>query len=239
MKKWIFLSLATVFSSATAHAYDHYESSGSGFMTFIGIILLVWGVLEVILFFKIWKMTDDVKSLKKSLVDGKLSSDVSSMTLGELKKSVRKKYYLGHIDEAENEISMFAYKKLMRLEGRVLQFDDKGGRFVWIPMRGGELKRCDPDVFIQAVIDEASSVYQAIGRDVPATLKNLTYDEFVSFADKAARGTSETAENQEPKSRVELTCPHCNTRLLVHNTANVDTVNINCPKCGESVEVKF
>ena len=134
---------------------------------------------------------------------------------------------------------MFAYKKLMRLEGRILQFDDKGGRFVWIPMRGGELKQCDPDKFIQAVINEARPVYQAIGRDVPAALKNLSYDEFVSFTDKVSHGTSTDAETQEPKSKVELSCPHCNTRLLVHNTTNVDKKEVNCPKCGNTVEVQF
>lgn len=34
-----------------------------------GIVLLITGVLQVILFFKIWGMTDDVKSIKKEFIE--------------------------------------------------------------------------------------------------------------------------------------------------------------------------
>lgn len=33
-------------------------------MTFTGIIVIIFGVLQIILFFKLWGMTDDVKRLK-------------------------------------------------------------------------------------------------------------------------------------------------------------------------------
>ena len=237
MKKKVFILLALM-SSISAYAYDYGESSGSGFMTFVGILLLAWGILEIILFFKIWRMTGDVEALKRSLVDGKLSSDVSAMTLVQLQKSVRKKYYLGRIDEAENEISMFAYKKLMRLEGRVLQYDDKGGRFVSIPFGDAGLKQCDPDTFIQAVINEARPLYQAIGRKVPKPLDNLTYDEFISFARKTSKENCDT-ESEGYNEKVEIVCQHCNTRLLVHNIANESQKTISCPKCQQSIEVKF
>ena len=34
---------------------------------FITIIGIVWGILQVILFFKLWQMCDDVKSINKVL----------------------------------------------------------------------------------------------------------------------------------------------------------------------------
>ena len=33
-------------------------------MEFLSIVLLVFGVLQIILFFKLWRMTNDVRSLK-------------------------------------------------------------------------------------------------------------------------------------------------------------------------------
>lgn len=168
-------------SSISAYAYDYGQSSGSGFMTFIGIILLSWGVLEIILFFKIWKMTGDVASLKQAMVDNRFTSNVSGMTLAQLKESVKRKHYLGYTDAAENEISMFAYKKLTRLEGRTLQKDENGEQFLWIQM-GAETKKTDPDAYIQAVLNEVKPIYEAIGREVPERLQKLTYDEFISFA---------------------------------------------------------
>ena len=36
-------------------------------MYFVSAVLLVWGILEIVLFFKIWRMTDDVHALKQKL----------------------------------------------------------------------------------------------------------------------------------------------------------------------------
>jgi hypothetical protein len=180
MKKKIIILMALM-SSISAYAYDYGESSGSGWLVFVSLVLLVWGVLEIILFFKIGKMTNDVASLKQSLVDNRFTSNVSSMTLAQLKQSVKRKHFLGYTDAAENEISMFAYKKLTRLEGKTLQKDENGEQFVWIPM-GAETKKTDPDAYIQAVINEVKPLYEAIGREVPERLSNLTYKDFISFA---------------------------------------------------------
>lgn len=35
-----------------------------GMFNFVGIIIIVFGVLQIILFFKIWGMTDDIRSIK-------------------------------------------------------------------------------------------------------------------------------------------------------------------------------
>lgn len=179
MKKKVFILMALM-SSISAYAYDSSSSSGSGLMTFVGLVLLAWGILEIILFFKIWKMTSDVASLKQSLVDNRFTCNVSGMTLAQLKQSVKRKHFLGYTDAAENEISMFAYKKLTRLEGRTLQKDENGEQFVWIPM-GAETKKTNPDAYIQAVLNEVKPLYEALGREVPERLQKLTYSEFISF----------------------------------------------------------
>ena len=38
-----------------------------GMFTFVGIIIIVFGILQIILFFKIWGMTNDVKQIKEAL----------------------------------------------------------------------------------------------------------------------------------------------------------------------------
>lgn len=38
-----------------------------GMFTFVGIIIIVFGVLQIILFFKMWGMTNDVKQIKNGL----------------------------------------------------------------------------------------------------------------------------------------------------------------------------
>lgn len=45
--------------------YSYSRSSSGGFMEFLGVIMLAWGILEIILFFKIWGMTNNVKAIKK------------------------------------------------------------------------------------------------------------------------------------------------------------------------------
>ena len=162
-------------------SYGYSDSSSTSWVAIVWVILFVCGLLGIILFFKIWKMTNDVASLKQSLVDNRFTSNVSGMTLAQLKQSVKRKHFLGYTDAAENEISMFAYKKLTRLEGKTLQKDENGEQFVWIPM-GAETKKTNPDAYIQAVINEVKPLYEAIGREVPERLSNLTYKDFISFA---------------------------------------------------------
>lgn len=45
-----------------------YEPKPSGFMMFLMIVLLVWGILEVILFFKAWGMTNNVEKIRKYML---------------------------------------------------------------------------------------------------------------------------------------------------------------------------
>lgn len=59
-------------------------------MNIVSIIIIVFGILQIILFFKVWGMTDDVKRIKKNLIDG---ADVSF-------ESAKKELLLGNTDKA-------------------------------------------------------------------------------------------------------------------------------------------
>lgn len=42
-----------------------------GFLTFMSFVVLVFGILQIILFFKLWGMTNDVRTIRKHLVPEK------------------------------------------------------------------------------------------------------------------------------------------------------------------------
>ena len=68
MKRIFALASAAIAASSSFAYYGSYSSSSyemPGWITFMGIIMIVWGILEIILFFKIWGMTNDIKALKK------------------------------------------------------------------------------------------------------------------------------------------------------------------------------
>ena len=51
-----------------------------GLMTFTGIVIIAFGILQIILFFKVWGMTNDVKTMKDELV-GSNSKDLRKIQL--------------------------------------------------------------------------------------------------------------------------------------------------------------
>lgn len=68
MKKFTSFMALLAMPILTYAYYDDYsiaKSSPSPTEIIITIILIVWGILNIILFFKIWGMTNDVKHLRK------------------------------------------------------------------------------------------------------------------------------------------------------------------------------
>ena len=62
MKRNFALVLVAV-SATNCFAASYGDLETSGWLTFIGILMIAWGILEIILFFKIWGMTNNVRKL--------------------------------------------------------------------------------------------------------------------------------------------------------------------------------
>jgi len=61
-----------------------------GLMTFTGIVMIAFGILQIILFFKVWGMTNNVKRIERKLDnDNFLSEACVSYTKGDLDKTER------------------------------------------------------------------------------------------------------------------------------------------------------
>lgn len=68
MKRLGIISLLATLPLAMFAYYGDYSSpEPSGTIKFLMFVLFVWGILEVILFFKVWGMTNNVKQIKTEL----------------------------------------------------------------------------------------------------------------------------------------------------------------------------
>lgn len=48
-----------------------------GIMFLVSIIIIVFGILQIILFFKIWGMTNDVKKIRKAISPNKSEDSIN------------------------------------------------------------------------------------------------------------------------------------------------------------------
>ena len=111
MKRLSVLAFAlTIALSTFAYYGDHSYSSSSfempGWLIFMGIVMIVGGILNVILFFKIWGMTNNVAMLKKKLLDHSHGEETLShlrkLLLTGRKEEVKEIMISHFCDEVEN-----------------------------------------------------------------------------------------------------------------------------------------
>ncbi len=103
MKKMLLaLSLPSVPVAAFA-----YHDGGDGSLFFSVLLYLICGVLSVVLFFKIWGMTNDVRAMRKSFLLGQAVGTNEE----DFQKLVRRCRLLGNDDKvAELLIDRFCYQ---------------------------------------------------------------------------------------------------------------------------------
>ena len=154
-----------------AYGGSYYETPG--WLYFFGFLLLIWGVLEIILFFKIWEMTKDVKALKKDYFNETVFDSKDDMA-----KYLRKNLVLGNIgnvkrilfntffDEVENSYN--------RLPLNIKNPDPKSDN-MWIAIPKEEnLKKS-----IRPYVEQLTKQFDIIGENIPEYIKNMnTYDDF-------------------------------------------------------------
>ena len=79
-----------------------------GITLFVSIVIIVFGILQIILFFKLWGMTNDVKKIRKSLPN--VSSDLSPAKM---------EFIIGNTDNAKEmlkkEFVLDVYESYMKI----------------------------------------------------------------------------------------------------------------------------
>ena len=106
MKKLFLLSVAA-FTVPNCFAYygDYSLSSSFEFpwwVTFMGVLMVAWGILEIILFFKIWGMTNDIRALKND----HFKQTTNDVPASQLINDIRKNLLLGDIDKVKKALLM-------------------------------------------------------------------------------------------------------------------------------------
>lgn len=175
MKKLFVLSIVMVISS---NSFAYYGKSSEieipEWLTFIGIIMIVWGILEIILFFKIWSMTDHIKALKKDhFNETALSKDEmvnylrKNLILGDIEK-VKRTLLLNFFDNVEEN-----YKK-MSTEG--YEKNEKG-ESVWVSFLEKNLNES-----IRPYVENLQKQYDKIGEKIPVYIQRMkTYGDYFNL----------------------------------------------------------
>ena len=177
MKRIICISVA-FFMALNIMAYDYYDSylasmdESSGWLTFFAILIFVWGVLQIILFFKVWGMTDDIKALKKDHFGETVFESKSQMArflrnnlvLGNM-ENVKRTLLKNFIDNVEH-----GYEQLERY-GSVK--DEKGAE-QWVSLEEKNLQES-----ILPYVDNLRKQYEKIGEELPVYIQRMqTFNDY-------------------------------------------------------------
>jgi len=63
-----------------------------GLSSFTGVIIIVFGILQIILFFKLWGMTDDIKTIKDKYLESSSNNPIATEVT---KKTSESKFEVG------------------------------------------------------------------------------------------------------------------------------------------------
>ena len=167
----ITLALATALSTFAYYGDYGYSRLSSSFempswFTFMGWIMIIWGILEIILFFKIWGMTDNIKALKKDHF-----SETPFEGKDEMARYLRKNLVLGNIDTVkrillQNFIDNVEHSYgMLKTEG--YEKDEKGAD-KWVSYKEKNLKES-----IVPYVKNLMLQYAKIGEEVPVYITRL------------------------------------------------------------------
>lgn len=175
MKRFFVLSVAMAIASSSFAYYGDYAYSSPGmpgWFTFMGIVMIVWGILEIILFFKIWGMTDNVKALKK---------DYFNETVFESKEDLagflRKNLVLGNMENVKK-----ALLKNFKDNVESGYADIRNATYVtsnptidgWINYRDKNLKTS-----IRPYVENLQKQYDKIGEQIPVYILRMeTFEDY-------------------------------------------------------------
>lgn len=157
MKYFILLSLLAI--ASPAFAYSSYDEP-SGFAMLLTLLTFVGALLNIILFFKIWGMTNNVKRIKKKMIP---------IEEERVEEQITRLHFLGKDDECEEIILSDFYQTVKKL-----LFTYKYNNFNNKEKYEAMLK--NP---ITPFTDVVVKLYQKIGREVPNRIADLkTYGDF-------------------------------------------------------------
>lgn len=182
MKRQLFLVAAVITTANCFAYYDDYSSSPStelpGWVTFAGFLMIAWGILEIILFFKIWGMTNDIRALKKDYFHEKTDESYYLMA-----KNLRKNLVLGNIEHVKktlltnfmdeiiksySKLPLQGYERDENGKDRLVSYEEKNLRTPIAPY-----------------VENLRKQFEKIGEPLPPYINNMaTYGDFLNIFTK-------------------------------------------------------
>ncbi len=143
---------------------------------FISFFLAIWGAVEIILFFKVWKMTNDVEKLKNKFVEGFNNEENDTFVDMDINSAVRELYYLNKKEEAYELLNTYLYH-IITYFARC----DVNKRIDGIDYSYVKGTIYSSDEWINNCYREVLLLYKALGRDIPKNLSPFDYEEYLKF----------------------------------------------------------
>ena len=165
-------------------SYDPKPSSGlNGWIIFYGIVFLIFAVLQIILFFKVWGMTNNVKKLKQKFVETEKPN-----TNEYISHKVMLLHLEGKDEEAFEFLNHSLYNKITQYMNNITQLMDptkyviKGGQSYgyYQGYKYNLGKSFEEKKMVE--IESLEVYYHKIGKEIPSYLKDLTFMSFVNFS---------------------------------------------------------
>ena len=167
-------------------SYDPKPSSGvDGWIIFYGIVFLIFAVLQIILFFKVWGMTNNVKKLKQKFVETE-KPDTNEY----ISHKVMLLHLEGKDEDAFDFLNHNLYNRLIPYISQICQLIQSDS--YKIKIKDGECYGYYENEeynlsksFEEKKKEEIESLevyYHKIGKEIPSYLKDLTFMSFVNFS---------------------------------------------------------
>ena len=166
MKRIYLLSVCATMVANGFAAGRYGEPELPGWLTFMGIIMIAWGILEIILFFKIWGMTNDIKALKKDHFN-----ETEFETKSEMARYLRKNLLLGNKENVKRILLQNFVDNVEHGFGELPTngyVKDEKGIDVWTSFREDNLKKS-----VRPYIENLQKQYDKIGEEVPSYILRM------------------------------------------------------------------
>lgn len=169
MKRLFVFSVSMAIASSSFAYYGDYSSPKfelPGWLTFMGIIMIAWGILEIILFFKIWGMTNDVQALKKDHF-----CETTFETKGQMARFLRKNLVLGNMDNVKRILLQNFIDNVEHGYGELKTYGyvkDENGNDKWTSSEEQNLKES-----IRPYVENLQKQFEKIGEELPIYIQRM------------------------------------------------------------------
>lgn len=167
MKKTIYVLLVCSCLPISAFAYGYRSYSDELIPTWFTILMLVWAILNIILFFKIWGATDNIYKLKATICDKAQTANKADY--------LKKLYLLNKVDEAYEFLNDRLTDKIIAIYKECKNQSNGEGEIKY-----GEMSISMEEAFERRkteAIKEYKSDYALFGKCIPAKLMEIKMDE--------------------------------------------------------------